>query len=299
MKQLTACPVCESPAITHSYDGKTKRDAANTAVWPVYDCKTCGHGFMNPQPDWDELQPYYGSDYEPYEADHASGAINKDVAEARRTGTLRYIPITQGLRVMDVGCGGGAFLSRAAMLGADIQGVEPNQHGYATCKSKGLPVFNGQISDFVAAHPDRKFDVVTSNHVVEHHPAPVEMLKDMASALTDDGYVWFSVPNAATHAARVLNWRWHSTDLPVHLMQFTPESTVEMIERAGLKVRRLYTATFGAAVRESLEEELRYRYFVPRKLSRFLPLDNLAARKAQEMDTAVTGEAIVAEAVRA
>ena len=297
MQQLIACPICGSTDIVHSYDGRTKRDDADPAVWSVFDCKSCGHGFVNPQPSWSELQRYYGADYEPYEADHAAGSAERDVEEAREAGVLRSIPIRPGLRVMDVGCGGGAFLTRAEMLGAEVQGVEPSDHGFATCSGKGLRVFHGQIDAFVAAHPDRKFDVVTSNHVVEHHPSPVEMLRDMSRALAKDGYVWFCVPNGATRAARVLKWRWHSTDLPVHLMQFTPGSVRKMVELAGLEVRRIYTATMPVAVRQSLIEELRYHYFIPQRLSRFLPLNGLSARMARDMDRAIEGEAIIVEAV--
>ena len=296
MKNLTCCPVCESENIVFKYNGRSNRDAVDPAVWPVFNCEGCSHGFMNPQPSWDDLQPYYNASYEPYSGDHGFEQIDRDVAEAKRSGELRHIKVTPGMRLLDVGCGGGSFLRRAAALGAAVQGVEPSADGVAAASSAEFPVFHGEIDSFIDSHPGAKFEVVTSNHVVEHHPAPVEMLKDMAKVLSEDGYIWMSVPNAGCKSSQRLDWRWHSSDLPFHLMQFNPDSVREMLSRANLKIRRIYTYTFPPAGLASMCAELRYRYCVPRKLTERLPLLSYATRRARRMDQRMEGEAIIVEA---
>lgn len=296
MEQLTRCPLCDSVAVGHLYDGRSIRNQSDKTSWPISSCRECTHSFMNPRPSWDVLQNYYDSSYQAYDEDHGYGGIEADVAEARRTGELRHVPIRPGLRLLDVGCGGGSFLKRAAALGAEVQGVEPSPHGHATAMANGIPVFHGQIDEFVAAQNDRRFDLITANHVVEHHPTPVEMLKHMGQLLADGGYIWFAVPNADCGAARSLQWRWHSCDLPYHLMQFSPASARRLVENAGLKIRRLYTYSVPSAVRASLNAELRHAYKIPGRLLERLPLDRLAARRARQIDARAEGEAIIVEA---
>jgi 2-polyprenyl-3-methyl-5-hydroxy-6-metoxy-1,4-benzoquinol methylase len=103
---------------------------------------------MNPQPTWDELSVYYSSDYSPYEPMHGSDADDAaSAAHARSAGKLRHILLPTGLRVLDVGCGGGYFLRVARLLGADVEGIEPSPHGVEQARKSGLQVFNGTVQD--------------------------------------------------------------------------------------------------------------------------------------------------------
>lgn len=297
MKQLERCPVCESRDIHHEFTGACdRRDDGST--WPIYRCGACSLGFVNPQPNWDELQEYYNAAYDPYESEHGLDGFQETVAEARQAGEFRHIEIRPGMRILDVGCGGGGFLRVARELGAVVQGVEPSAHGVATAKKAGLPVFHGQIEQFVeAVGADTKFDVVTASHVVEHHPAPAAMLKMMASLLSEDGYVWLAVPNAGSWSARVLKEKWHSVDLPYHLMQFTEPSVREALSRAGLEPQRVYTYSLPEALEQSIALYLRVKAFVPRRLSEgSRVLKTLAKRKGRQMDAACDGEALLIEA---
>ncbi len=284
--------------IAHSYDGRTKRDQADPAIWSVFDCKACGHGFMDPQPDWSELERYYGADYEPYEADHAAGVAERDVEEARKSGTLRSIAITPGLRVMDVGCGGGAFLTPRSDAGRRRCKASSQAHMVSRpAPRRACPSFMDRSTHFVAAHPDRKFDVVTSNHVVEHHPSPVEMLKDMAKA-PRPAAMSGSACRTPPHARRVRSpGAGTARTCPCISCSSRRKAYARWSIWLALRREEVYTATMPLAVRQSLVEELRYRYFIPQRLSRFFPLDGIAARMAQEMDAENQGEAIIVEAV--
>ena len=297
MNRLTCCPICDSRNINYDFTGICER-RNNGSEWSIDRCDNCNHGFVNPQPSWEELQTYYDATYDPYESEHALDGFDETVAEARRSGEFRHIPIRPGLRILDVGCGGGAFLRVARELGAIVQGVEPSPHGVKTAKKAGLPVFHGQIEDFAeVVGPDTKFDVVTANHVVEHHPDPAAMLRKMASLLSDNGYVWLAVPNAGSWSARVLKEKWHNVDLPYHLMQFREASIRATLKRASLRTQRLYTYSLPSALEESIAMYLRFKAFVPRRLSQGSSiLKVLAKRKGKRMDAANDGEALIVEA---
>ena len=120
-------------------------------MWNVDRCNTCSHGFMNPQPSWEELTPYYSADYDPYDPSHgASNADDKVVEQARQSGEFRHVKIVPGSRILDVGCGGGYFLRIAALLGANVEGVEPSAIAAERARASGLTVFTGGVEDYAA-----------------------------------------------------------------------------------------------------------------------------------------------------
>ena len=141
--------------------------------------------------------------------------------------------------------------------------------------------------------------MVTANHVVEHMPNPVEALAAMRGLLKPGGYIWISVPNADYPLAVKLRGRWHSTDLPFHLMQFTPQSLTLTGERANLKMRSLTTESLPDATASSIRLYLRYRWGLPRRVTERVGwIDRRwAPHMARKMDSRGSGESLIAEFV--
>ena len=298
MRTLTECPVCASVRIRHSFGGRTTR-GIDAQHWEVFSCQDCTHEFMNPLPSWEELAPYYSATYAAYDRSH--GATQTDgeiVADASRTGTFRHIPVRPGAQLLDVGCGGGFFLRIMSQLGVRVMGVEPSENGVAAVRQDGLPVFHGTLEEFLVSEDarGRKFDVITSSHVLEHVPNPVETLTGMRQLLAPDGYIWIAVPNANCVFARHLGARWHSRDLPYHVQQFTPRSLAEAGTRAGLRAGSITTYSLPGAVAMSLRQYLRYRCAVPNFISTRVGLIDsmLAPWVASRLDRRTVGEAILA-----
>ena len=179
MVDIKFCPVCGSEEIAHEYTSRTTT-AVDSNTWRVSRCRQCTHGFMNPQPTWEELQPYYPSDYPPYDPSHSLFRLDEEeVALARERGEYRHVQIREGQRILDVGSGGGYFLRLAARLGAVVEGVEPNPIGADRARASGLTVFTGTVEDYARVNQGRTFDLITANHVLEHTPTPVSTLKAM------------------------------------------------------------------------------------------------------------------------
>jgi 2-polyprenyl-3-methyl-5-hydroxy-6-metoxy-1,4-benzoquinol methylase len=297
MKRLSACPVCGSERIRHDLDAPTTR-GIDGKVWQIDRCEDCTHGFMNPQPTWDELEAYYTASYDPYDPSHGAEAPDHVVVEkARRDGEFRHVRISHGIRLLDVGCGAGFFLRIAARLGAEVQGVEPSDIAASRARETGIPVFTGTVEDYVRSSEDRQFDLITANHVLEHTPDAVRTLEVMKGLLAPGSVIWIGVPNADCTFSRRLRTCWYSLDVPFHLMQFTMASLSRAAELAGLKVLSVRTYSLPASTAASLRELLRRRYLIPKRITQRIGLIDtvVAPWLARRHDRQLRGEAIVAE----
>ncbi|MEX2212562.1 MAG: methyltransferase domain-containing protein [Phycisphaeraceae bacterium] len=296
MQKLSACPICKSQALQQVYVGRTTRNPADPKRWTFARCSTCDHGFLNPQPQWDELGDYYHSGYQSYDVNHGlSEDLESTVRSARAAGIYRHVSVRPGLRILDVGSGGGSFLAVTKALGAQVRGVEPSPVAARRAREWELDVFEGSLEAYVASGNRDLFDLITFSHVVEHLPDPISTLALAATLLAQGGTIWVAVPNGACGAARRLQWRWHSSDLPVHLQHFSIPSMSLAAENAGLLIHNIQTYSLPAALRSSVLAEWRFRWKVPRRIGSALLSRRSVERRAARLDRDAAGEAILAQ----
>lgn len=294
--EMDSCPICGSGEIGLRFNGFTNRNPADGKSWPVFECKFCQHGFINPQPSADVLNEYYSSSYRAYRPNHGSEDQDEAaiVAKAKAANEFRHIPVPAGKRVLDLGCGGGFFLNICRQLGADVQGIEPSPHGAESARRQGIPVFEGTLDQFLQEHGDQRFDVITSNHVIEHVPDPIRALAGLKTLLAPSGTMTIAVPNARSIFANALGAEWHNTDLPFHLHQFSADSLRIAAEKAGLATVGISTTSLPSATAGSLQMLLRRKYYIPQRLSRRLPLmRRYSERLAIRQDARREGEALL------
>jgi len=294
MQQLVSCPACTSRNIALAYWSPTTRGQDNKK-WRVDECSDCTHQFLNPQPSWEEVEPYY-SDYAAFDPKRDDPSLDgPELEAARHSGRLRHITLRPGKLLLDVGCNTGKFIRLAKKLGMEVTGIEPREQPADLGRSNGLNIFGGTLEDF-ANSTSEKFDMITANQVIEHVPNPIEVLATMRSLLAPGGIVWISVPNAAYPLARSLKGRWHSTDIPLHLMQFTPRSLAIAGERAGLVAVTQETESLNGAVAGSIRQYLRHTWKLPQRVTTKIgSINSIAAHYARWMDAKANGEAILAE----
>jgi hypothetical protein len=129
---------------------------------------------------------------------------------------------------------------------------------------------------------------------LEHHPNPRRLLGICQTRLKEGGRIWIAVPNAGSFFARALKSRWHSSDLPVHLQQFTPRSLRRAMEDAGYRIEDLHTASENS-LPGSASAYLR-RFGIPTRLSQpFLkgPFSK-TGMIGKRLDSSGQGEALIA-----
>jgi 2-polyprenyl-3-methyl-5-hydroxy-6-metoxy-1,4-benzoquinol methylase len=107
----------------------------------------------------------------------------------------KHLPI-ENAGVLDIGCGGGLFLSLLKCEGADVIGIElsDSRAQYAATKH-GLEIHKQPIeSDFWQKGYANYFDAVTLWDVIEHVNFPIQTLQSAANVLKRDGLLLIDTP---------------------------------------------------------------------------------------------------------
>lgn len=123
----------------------------------------------------------------------------------------------QGSRVLDIGCGSGAFARMMAGRGYDAVGVEPFSLGRPVDEPH-LRLVRARFAD--VRHELGTFDVITMWHVLEHIPSPKQLLEEALEVLEPDGVLVVSVPNFASWQSRFFEGGWFHLDPPRHVTHF-------------------------------------------------------------------------------
>jgi len=139
--------------------------------------------------------------------------------------------IKPGGRLLDFGCGNGAFANWMAEQGYDVVGLEPFSLGRPTHLERLQLIREPfeSVRERLGA-----FDVVTLWHVLEHLRNPVQILKSLAEHLNPDGVLIVSVPNFRSWQRVVFQGSWFHLDPPRHLLHFESESLAQCLQRASL-----------------------------------------------------------------
>jgi 2-polyprenyl-6-hydroxyphenyl methylase/3-demethylubiquinone-9 3-methyltransferase len=128
----------------------------------------------------------------PLQTLHAINPMRLDYINERR-------PLA-GLRVADIGCGGGLLCEALAGAGARVTGVDMAQASIEVAREHahagGLDIeyVVADAYDLAAARP-ASFDVVTCLEMLEHVPDPAGTVQACARLLAPDGDAFFSTIN--------------------------------------------------------------------------------------------------------
>ncbi len=125
---------------------------------------------------------------------------------------VKNLGITNGLKVLDLGCGDGTTALPAARLGADVLGVDIASNlveaGNKRAKSLGLTNCKFQEGDASDLHElrDDSFDLVVSIFGAMFAPKPFDVAKEMVRVTRPGGRIVMGnwIPNDPTLVAQIL-----------------------------------------------------------------------------------------------
>ena len=118
-----------------------------------------------------------------------------------RVGFINERANLEGIKVLDVGCGGGILAEALSKLGAKVTGIDASEQTIGVAQNHSNAVrsdvsyYQTTIEEFIANKPEEKFDVITCLEMLEHVPSPGEIIKTCSTILKDDGDIFFSTIN--------------------------------------------------------------------------------------------------------
>lgn len=192
------CPACRSRRLYELDVLPLRRSAHGRHMGFVSGCNDCGLVFTNPPPSPQELMHFYSpsGDWGASRA-AAAGSVPETTGDTRgHSWSKLFEPIRDrlcvtapplGARALDFGCGSGKLLDALQDCGWDTSGIEP-----------ALDVAFRRHARLHVIPDEPTFDLIVANHVLEHVPDPLTLLRQFARACRTGGYVFIGVPRFDT-----------------------------------------------------------------------------------------------------
>ncbi len=267
LESVPICPICGSKNRTLLHEGLTDKVFFSAlGIWTMYCCKCCACAYLDPRPTPETIhlayQNYYTHDKTPslrelnfrkrlrrkfangyrnfrYGTQDHPASIFGVLAAALMPGGraiidagMRHLPkIKAGNRLLDIGCGNGAFLLRARSAGWTVTGVDFDSRAVDTASSHGLDVRIGGIESMDSTV--EQFDVITLAHIIEHVHQPVNFLQKCFNLLKPNGFLWIETPNIAAQGHKKFGAHWRGLEPPRHLVLFTLKSLCKTLKKIG------------------------------------------------------------------
>jgi 2-polyprenyl-6-hydroxyphenyl methylase/3-demethylubiquinone-9 3-methyltransferase len=117
-----------------------------------------------------------------------------------RLGWIDGLCPVSGLKVLDVGCGGGILAEALALKGAHVKGIDLAEKALKVAQlhslESGVSVTYEEIAtEALAAREQGQYDLVTCMEMLEHVPDPASIVRACSSLVRPGGTVVFSTIN--------------------------------------------------------------------------------------------------------
>jgi SAM-dependent methyltransferase len=251
MAEVVACHICgaQPMAFIRGFE-RLPRVTSDCHPWPeggrLAVCRGCGSVQHPVDEQW---QAEAAAIYQRYDVYHqaggdeqktfgADGAVGprsaRLVRHLRESGMLRMAG-----RVLDYGCGNGAFLRAfaAEAPGWTLAGADIGENHRRPVEAIGGA---GYVNLTDCPEPGGQFDLITMSHCLEHLEHPLSLLVRMRSWLAERGQLLIQVPHVLESPF----------DLVVadHCTHFTTETLGELLDAAGFDVAHLGTAVVAKEI---------------------------------------------------
>lgn len=182
----------------------------------------------------------------------------------------RYITNWQGLRALDVGCGGGFSCEFMAARGVSVFGIDQSQKcidaAAQHAHSSGFPIdYRCGVAEHLP-YPNQSFDVVVCVDVLEHVEDVKRVIAEISRILKPSGLFFFDTINRNFKSRLVMIWLmenilgeiergvhdWDKFITPLEATELLSQHSFDQIEIKGFDL-------FGEALRFNFANYLKYK----------------------------------------
>lgn len=162
-----------------------------------------------------------------------------------------------GLKLLDIGCGGGLLAEPMARLGADVTAIDASEKNIKIASSHadnyGLKINYQCTSVEELAESDNKFDIILNMEVVEHVADVDSFLESSGNLLKKDGLMFIATLNktvksyalAIIGAEYILKWLpkgthdWNKFLKPSQIEEYLSNNGAKLLEIQGVSYNPL------------------------------------------------------------
>jgi SAM-dependent methyltransferase len=142
----------------------------------------------------------------------------------------QVLPKTNGLYLLDIGCGAGNMMHHLSRYGK-VKGIEIDPRPVKQARLRGY-----DVDQYDATQPlsfdDQSFDVATALDVIEHVDADMAVLQEAYRVLKPGGHIVVTVP--------AFMWLWSNNDeINDHKRRYNAGELKSKLQQVGFEIKRV------------------------------------------------------------
>lgn len=210
-------------------------------------------------PEPTSLKKYYDSDVYISHTDSKKSIVDKIYQTVKSYSLRKKVLLLNSFnasekKLLDIGAGTGDFLLAAKNRNWNVDGVEPNIVARNNANKKGIPLYDGLQKVL-----NKKYQVITLWHVLEHLPDLENQIEKIVSLLDKNGTLVIAVPNFKSYDAEHYGKYWAAYDVPRHLWHFSKKSIEKLFLKHNMEVIKIKPMLFDSFYVSLLSEKYKYK----------------------------------------
>jgi 2-polyprenyl-3-methyl-5-hydroxy-6-metoxy-1,4-benzoquinol methylase len=196
-------------------EGMDIKEWGTRGILKLVECNKCGLVYINPRLNEEGLNKFYSNYFKKRLDNVALTNDRKKMYSLEVDLLLKHI--NHHLSIIDVGCGGGTFLSlfpdKFSKIGTDYDEVAVRE-----ALNNGIQCYKGDFLDLDIN--EAPLDIIIFRGVIEHVTNPKLTLEKASQMLSNEGLLYItSTPNLDSVCAEVYRGNWNLVG-PDHLFYF-------------------------------------------------------------------------------
>ncbi len=256
-EKLESCPICRYPEFKNYIICKDHMVTGES--FAITRCEQCGFLFTNPRPTNDILTKYYASDKYISHNNKMKSPVDIAYNIIRKYTLNKKLNLINSLSVkkklLDFGCGSGAFLKTCQKNGWKIDGVEMVK---SARKNAETTLDSPLYSTALEIPKNNTYRVITLWHVLEHVYDLNNTFHKLVKLLDKKGKIVIAVPNIESLDAALYHEFWAAYDIPRHLYHFSQSTMKLFLNNYKLKLKEIIPMPFDAYYVSMLSEKYQF-----------------------------------------
>ncbi|MDF3820153.1 class I SAM-dependent methyltransferase [Leptospira sp. 96542] len=226
--KTNSCYLCN----TNSFQNRPGKVRDNDQL-TIEECKSCGLVFLS---SFDHIHK------EHYQESGMHGEslpeISEWLNETEKDDQRRFLFLKEKMtnrKVLDFGCGVSGFLIKAKNVAKVADGVELETRLQSHFEKNQIVVYSSLEE---IAKKEKKYDIITAFHVVEHLSDPVSIINELSKLLTKNGELIIEVPSSNDVLLTLYENKAFSefTYWSQHLFLFNANTFASLIKKTNLQL---------------------------------------------------------------